>query len=311
MRFSFRGNQMQEKTKGYIVILLSGILWGFNGVFVTSLVNLGATTVQISMMRQSISCVLLFLFILIKDGIKVFKVGLDSVFVLVLTGLFSEALCNLVYSESIRRVGMGVAGVLMYTAPVFVLFLSAIFFKEKITFIKILAVIINLAGCALTATGGRLDAESLEIIGVLLGVASGLCYGLVTIFGKFVAGKVPPMVITFYLFLFGTICLIPMGKIWEIPFSAYTPKMLLVGVGESIFSTITPYILFQIGLAKPIEASKAPVLSSDEPVIACILGALLFNESFGWVKILGILMVIASIVIINSKDKHSNEVQDV
>ena len=89
---------------------------------------------------------MLFLLITDRKKLKIDKKDLKWFFG---TGLGSLFVNNLCYAETVQRASLSVAVVLLYTAPFFVMILSAVFFKEKLTVQKITALILSFAGCIL------------------------------------------------------------------------------------------------------------------------------------------------------------------
>ena len=110
------------------------------------------------------------------------------------TGMLSIVLINVLYFMTIESTTLSLAVILLYTAPCFVMILSAILFREKITPRKAGAFLLALLGCACT-TGG-LDASSFSVFGILTGVGSGFCYALYTIFGNIALKKYHPLTVT-------------------------------------------------------------------------------------------------------------------
>ena len=299
----------KSATRGYIEVFLAGALWGCIGPFMQGMTNLGAGSGLVSLMRQGFGTLMMIPVVLVAcRGVKALKVDRKSLFVLMLMGLFSEAVFNLCYSSAVARVGVAAAAVLLYTAPIFVMILSRILYAEAITSRKVLAIVLNLAGCMLTVTNGEFSGENLVFSGIVFGVLAGFFYATITIFGKYVSGSVNPYVTCFYNFLFGTSFLVLFTRPWTMDFSMFDAKFCLLGAGIGLFGTVLPYIFYMTGLTRPVEASKVPVVASVETVVAAILGVILFQEAVGPAKILGILLVFASVVVINREPKQAGNV---
>ena len=75
------------------------------------------------------------------------------------------------------------------------------------------------------------------------------------------------------------------------------PKAWLLAAALVVFSTVLPYILYTAGLAK-VEAGKASIMASLEPVVAALTGVVLFSEPMGMQTLLGILCVLAGVYIL-------------
>ena len=293
-------DKKKSATRGYIEVFLAGTLWGCIGPFMQAMSNMGAGEGLISLMRQGFGCLMMIPVVMIAcKGFKKLKVDRRSLFVLMLMGLFSEAIFNLCYSSAVTRVGVATAAVLLYTAPIFVMIMARVLYSELVTPVKILAIVLNLAGCTLTVTNGDFSGVSFAVTGVIFGVLAGFFYALVTIFGKYLGDNVDPYVTCFYNFLFGTFFLVLFTRPWTLDFSVFTPKVYLLGAGIGLCGTVLPYIFYMTGLTRPVEASKVPLIASVETVVAALLGVLLFHEAFGIAKLTGIILVFLSVAVIN------------
>jgi drug/metabolite transporter (DMT)-like permease len=68
----------------------------------------------------------------------------------------------------------------------------------------------------------------------------------------------------------------------------------------ALIATLIPYILFTMGLSW-IENSRAAVIVSVEPIVATVLGVLLFREVPTFSNIVGMVLIITAIIILNTK----------
>lgn len=304
-------NSKNTATRGYVEVFLAGALWGCIGPFMQGMSHIGAGSGLISLMRQGFGFLMMIPVVLVAcKGFRKLKVDRRNLFVLMLMGLFSEAVFNLCYSAAVARVGVATAAVLLYTAPTFVMILSRILYAETVTSRKILAIAVNLMGCTLTVTNGDFSGIHFAVTGVFFGVLAGFFYATITILGKYLSGDVDPYVMCFYNFLFGTLFLVLFIRPWTLDLSLFTPSLCLLGAGIGLFGTVLPYIFYMKGLSRPVETSRVPLVASVETVVAAILGVLLFREPFGAAKLLGVVLVLASVAISNPKEKTAAEAGD-
>lgn len=75
------------------------------------------------------------------------KINLRDIWMFIGTGIISVVLFNLFYLTTFTLSSLSVAVMLLYTAPVFVMLLSLLLFKERLTFSKILALCSTISGC--------------------------------------------------------------------------------------------------------------------------------------------------------------------
>ena len=293
---------MSETNKGYLYLLIGGALWGCAGVFLTLLGDQGLTSIQVAFFNLGSAALFLFVHAVIKHGIGSLRLSRNALLRLIFTGFVSEFLYDIFYINSVEMIGVGPAAVLLYTSPMFSCILASVCFKENITMQKAAAIILNVIGCALAATGGRLEMKTLSTVGVVFGILSGLLYAGITILGKYNTRDLHPDTITFYNFFFGFVFMLFLARPWNFAPGTVTTKVIILGLCTGIIGAAIPYLFYMQGMKRPVEASKAPVFASLEPVVAMVLGALIFKESVTVVSFLGVIIIIVSIFIINRKD---------
>lgn len=292
-----------------ISILLAGILWGSMGLFVRGLNAGGFDSMEIVEIRVFFSSIIMGLFIFFYDK-SLFKIRLKDIWCFIGTGVVSLTFFNLCYFRTILMTSLSVAAILLYTAPIFVVLLSALLFKEKITRNKVWAMILAFVGCFFVTgivaplfTNG-LSSMSISVKGILIGLGSGLGYALYSIFGRYALEReYSSMTISFYTFMFSliaTLIIKPPISVVNKLVGGDVLKNLLLSVGICLFATIFPYLLYTFGL-KGVENGKASIMASIEPVVATLIGIIVFRESLSFSGIIGVVMVLAAIVLLNRK----------
>lgn len=295
-----RGNlPMNRAWKSYGCIFAAGCLWGTNGLFVKLMQGCGSSSAYTGFVRIVLSFLILAAITLIKEGPKAFKISRNTLISCALLGLICQALYNYVYSSAINSLGVSFACVMTYMAPAFASVISYFLFRERFGPNKYLAMVLNLAGCVLTVTGGSLSGVSFAVSGLLFGLASAVCYSLVGIFGRIASGESSPYVVATYNFLFGTIFLGLFGHPWTTVANPFEPGILFYGLIYALIPTGICYIIYFSGVSKIRESSKVPVVASVENVIAVVIGVLVFGEKVGAGNMLGIVLVLCSIAVMN------------
>lgn len=276
-------------------VLLAGTLWGMIGLFNRNLAAGGLSASSIVLMRNLGGLILLGLIFLVIDR-SVFRIQPKHLPIFFGTGIISVLLFTLCYFSCQQICSLAVAAILLYTAPTFVVILSAVLFHEKITKGKLIALIVAFLGCSFVSGiwGGSL---SLTPRGFLLGLGSGFFYGLYSIFGRFALNHYKPFTVTFYTFLFAGLGALFAGKPAEIFHSINSPKMYLLVFGLVLISTVLPYIFYTKGLAE-LDSGKASILASIEPVIAALVGIAVFGEPMTTGVFLGLACILISVYIL-------------
>ena len=274
--------------------IFAGVLWGTISVFLKNLSSSGLSLIQITACRAIFSSFFLFVYFLVKDK-NLLKIKLKDIWMFVGTGVVSLTFFSLCYFSTILESGASIAVILLYTSPIFILLLSAILFKEKITKIKLFALILTFVGCIfVTGIGGE---NHLSAKGLFIGLCAGFGYALYSIFSRFALEKYKPLTVTFYTFVFSSISLLPFCNIVEIC-SSFSEKSLLFLIGIALVCTVLPYIFYTFGLSG-LETGKAAILVTVEPLVGSLIGIFVWKENLDMLKLIGIIMIFIAVILIN------------
>lgn len=294
--------------KNSFYIMTAGGLWGIISIFINMLKDIGFNSLQCVAIRAFFTALLLFFYLFLKDNRKL-KIKKRDIIFFIGTGVGSIVFFNYCYFQAIEVIGgAAVPALLLYTAPVFVMLLSALFFGEKITGKKIISLILTFIGLGFV-TGAFFGKESLTIMALLLGLGSGLGYALYSIFGKFVVEKYDAFTITFYTFFIASIAAVPMSGIMHSVNLLFCTKGIIAASGLAFFCTVLPFILYTKGL-HGIEAGKASILATVEPLVAAIVGGIVYGEKFTISRIIGMFLIMAAVIMLNIKEKSDRLIKD-
>ncbi len=272
------------------------MLWGGIGLFVKELSALGASADVICVMRMSSAFVIMSIFALAKHGRKAILTDKKTLFFCALLGIISNGLFNIFYTASIRINGMGIASVLMYTAPVFTAIASRVIFHEKFSGLKIFALVLNIAGCILTVTGGNLSLSALNLTGLLMGLGSGFGYGMAAVFGRLAGDRTDAVITSVYSYFFASIFLYVFLRPDVVPVIVDV-KILGWGFMYGLIPTALAYMLYYMGIKRIPDTSRVPVIASIEPVTAVLIGVVLYGERLGVWNCGGVVVVLVSIAL--------------
>ena len=279
-------------------MILAGVCWGSIGLFIRRFNAAGLYSMDMVVLRSVSTCLFLFLFLLFYDR-SLLKIRLRDIWCFLGTGIVSMVFFNYCYFTLISLSSLSVAAVMLYTAPVFVMLLSAFLFHEKITGKKILALIMTVLGCVFV-TGVIGDAASLSLRAILFGLGAGLGYALYSIFSRYALQRgYHSFTISLYTFFFASLAALPLvdpGRILSV--AASGPFMLFFSIVCGLVTTAVPYIVYNFGLSS-MENGKAAIIASIEPVVATLIGFFVFHETLTLGNLAGILLVLGAIAVSN------------
>ncbi len=290
-------------TTSSLLIIIAGVLWGTMGLFVHTLTDIfGYTSIQAAALRITGCAVMVFLFLLLTDR-KKFKIKLHDIWVFLCNGFISVLCMTVFYFGSISSdTSMSVSAILLYTAPIIVMLLSCIIFKEKFTRVKALALVFAFLGCVLVSMSGSVHATTK---GIVLGLLSGLAYALYSIFSTVAMKKgYHAYTVTFWSFLFAAIgswCVCDMPSLLSNTAANASALLALAIFSTGLVTAVLPFTLYTKGLSGT-EPGKAAIMASVEPLMAAVCGVFR-GEKLTVSVCLGMAGIIAAIVVLNLKKK--------
>ena len=296
---------MSDNRKGALLIILAGTCWGVISIFINYLSAAGLGEMQISFLRQFFAVLVFALIILARDRSK-FRMPLKDLGLIVLVGFINGVLFNFLYFYTIIHSRASIAVVLLYTSPVFVIILARLFFGEKITRNKAVALVLTVVGCVFV-TGVLGEGYMPPPAAILTGVLTGLAYALNNILTSAAVKKNDPLTVTMYTLLFSFLFLIPFSKPGSLAaLCRANPMILPVALLMCLVTAVLAQYFFSVGLGL-IESGKAAIYGATEPIVGSLVGILIFHEESNLMKIAGIIMVIAAIVLTGKSDSEKTE----
>ena len=304
-----KGYNESMKTKLYaMLVILSGIFWGSSCLFVDKLTSLGYSSLHCTAIRIVICAIILNVALIVKGkGFALYRVSLRSLVLCALSGIFSVLAMCIFYYSCLTETAAAVGAILLYTAPIFVMIMSLIFFKEKMTLKKIAAFFIALIGCALVS--GIATGATASALGILFGVLSGFCYSLYGILTALYMKKASePLTFTALSFAFATLGALVVCEPLQIVKHTATlegvPLLILFFVVFSLCTAVMPFALYTKGLVG-VRPDVASILAFSEPLTAAVFGIVILKQPFDGFQTVGILLVITAIIVleVNVKGK--------
>lgn len=300
---------MKEKSNKLITIfpIFSGIFFGSGGIFIRRLIEMGIDSYSIVFLRVFIALPILILWLFFTDK-KLFYIKLKDTWIFFGAGVLGTLGLNLSYNYSITELSLSLSAILLSLAPIFVVIFSFFLFKEKITSIKIWCMILAIVGSIL-ASGVFEDMTTMHwsFKGIIVGLFAAIFYSLYSIFSKIaMEKKYDALTITLYSTLAITIVLFPLND-WKYVkeiLSINPLNMSIFMILHSLCTCIFPYALYTIAL-NHMDAGKASILCSCEPIAATIFGLLFYNEVPTLLSLVGLVIVLIALGVLSLKKKFS------
>jgi DME family drug/metabolite transporter len=282
----------RDRLLGAFAVVAAAFIWGTLGLFAKILYAQGVSFETLVAVRASIGWAAVLLFVLATGGARSLWVSGRDLVYLVPLGLVGIGFFYLLYFYTIRESTVGTAAILLYSSPAFVVVLARLFLKEALNAAKVLALFLTMGGIFLVA--GGYDPANLEVSPkvLLAGLLSGLTYGLYSIFGRPVAGRLRSSIILSYALFFGASLLVvaalpTLGTLAGLSVGSYALLLML-----AVVHTALGFALYTFGLGR-LGAGRAAIVATVEPVVAGALGAMLLGEDLTVPKVVGAGLVIS------------------
>ncbi|MBP1968268.1 drug/metabolite transporter (DMT)-like permease [Virgibacillus natechei] len=289
--------------RAFLYIIIGAALWGTIGWYVNNLYTFGFTPMEVVTLRAWSSAILLVVYLIIVSPKKLKLHTPKDIKYFLGTGILSIIFFNYCLFTAIELSTIPVATALLYTAPAFVTIMSFFLFKEPLTRMKMLALVITLFGTCLVVGLIPLNLQALQISSILFGLGSGIGYALYSIFSKFALKKYTSLSITTYTFIIAAGTLIPFFPYEEKAHLLADPTVLFYAFGLGFLPTAFAYIIYTYGLQQT-EASKASILTTIEPVVATFIGVFIFHEAFTMIQMVGMAFIIGAVILIQLSGKQ-------
>ncbi len=281
----------KDRFVGFLAVGAAASIWGTLGFFAKSLYAEGVSFEALVAVRALVGLIAVLLFVLLTQGVGSLRVARRDLLFLVPLGLVGIGAFYLLYFYTVRESTVGTAAILLYSSPAFVTLLAWIFLKEPLGVPRVLALALTFGGIFLVV--GAYDLGSLEVTPFVLatGLLSGLTYGLYSIFGKPLTGRLGPATILSYALGFGTVLLVlaalpTLHTLVGLSLGSYALLFMLAVVHTSL-----AFGLYTVGL-KRLEAGQAAIVATVEPVVAGAIGVVLLSEALTAQKLFGALLVL-------------------
>lgn len=292
--------EKSRRNIGPALIVLAGCFWGSMGIFVRTLNAVGFSSIQIVSIRVTIAALVFCLLQLFRDR-SGFRISLRDLPLFLGLGFGSILFFTVCYFSAISIMSLSTAAILLYTSPVWIMLMSMLFFREKLNRRKLLALTLAFAGCVLVS---GVSGEGLTLAGLLLGLGSGFGYGLYSILGTVALRKYSPYTVTTYTFLFAAVgsWLIcgPADMTSRFASAAGLPGLLFFCCLTALVTAVVPFLAYTLGL-RTVDASKAGILATVEPMVATLVGILVFSEPLTLLSGLGMILILVAVILLNHR----------
>ena len=212
-----------------------------------------------------------------------------NLWVLILMGAVGYVGQSFCFFSALGHASAGLVALLLYLYPFIVTVLSVLFLGERLTPLRLGAVLAALCGTALIL-GSGIEGSPL---GIGFGLAAALIYSVYILVGGRVLREEDPLAAATVVML-AAAAVFGARMLLQVPALPATPKAWAAVLAIALVSTIVAMVGFFAGLRR-LGAADAATLSTLEPVVTFVLAALVLGEPVGPLQVLGGGIVLAAV----------------
>ena len=232
---------------------------------------------------------------------KTEKVERSDLGLLALCGFTGAAFNMLMFFKGLNLTSPINASLILLLVPILVLIISSIFFKEPITRIKIIGIILGVIGAGFLVLNGRsVNLDSQGFLGDLFVCLNSTSYAIYLVLVKKMMRKYTTLTVLKWVFGFGLIFVFPftisdfLSANWlAIPISIWSAiAFVLIGV------TILTY-LFNGYALKFVNASIVSIYIYLQPLLASVIALSFGKDSLDFTKIVAYLLIFSGVLMVS------------
>jgi drug/metabolite transporter (DMT)-like permease len=274
-----------------LLIVVSAFSFGSISVLTVLTTSAGVPLLTAMAWRYVLGAVLLASVVQIK---RITSIPKRRIIQLMLIGGVGQALITYLSLHALEYIAVGPLAFLFYTYPAWVALLAAVRRTEKLTPVRVLALILALTGVTIMVGAPR---EKLDPIGVTLALASALLYSAYLPALANVQKDIPALLSTFLLIIGAAISFVIAALFAG---ELFLPKGTAVWSNIFVLALVSTVIAFSslikgLSVLGPV---RTAIIATVEPFFTAILGALVLANQFGVANLIGGILIATAVLVI-------------
>lgn len=284
---------MKRHTVGVVLVLVASAGFGTLAIFGKLAEAAGLNTTTLLAFRFTIGAGLLWIGLLLLGRVRRLPPGqLKVAFPL---GLLYASFSALFF-WSLLYIPAGIAAIAFYTYPAYVYAISVSFLDERLTRLKLIALVVAVSGVGLIVGG---DTAGIDLFGIALILLAAVGYALYIAGSRVALGSIDADLLAGVVLIATSVSFVGFGLVSGRLFVPADVEQWGIILGIAVLGTTLPIFLYVSGL-KHIEASRASILGTAEPLVTVILGVALLEEVVTPAVAVGGVLVLLGVALIQT-----------
>lgn len=297
-----------SQTRGYIVVLISTILWSSAAIFIVQIKSSYQMSVlHLAFWRNLIVFLMLLPFLAARFRMELLRIGRRNWRFFLLYGAVLASY-NLLFTVSAYYNGASVSTVLSYSSVAITSLIGWKLWGETLNKHKLLAIVLCLSGCVFVSGAADVRLWQLNPVGIITGLLSGVGFAAYSLMGKQASRRgISPWVTLLYTFGVGSLFLLG-ANLLDAPITQLVPTLSAAGWGMmlllALVATVGGYGLYNVSL-NMLPASVANLIVSTEPVFTAVQSVIFFGEWMTPPQLLGSLLLLGGVLLLRVSEEKA------
>ena len=297
-----------NKTLTYTLVTASVVFWGVSFILTKELflTEEHMTVTTLIALRLGIASAVMFPALALTHQLqRIRKQDIKWFLLLALCEPFIYHLCE---TNGVRLVSGSLASVVIATIPLFVPFGMWAAYRQRIKPSLLIGVLLSLGGVFLMLNG-EIGFQGSALQGILFLTGAVVIAVVYTLLLVKVVNRYHPLVVTTWQNVIGLAYFLPLVFLFDghsLPLLSWSPKMILILATLGLFCSTLAYAGYNYGV-RNLGASEACIFNNAIPVFSLIAAVAIGQEDFSWLKVLGMTIVIAGVILAQNPFKKSSE----
>lgn len=275
----------------------AAVMWATSGIFTELALDAGARVMQVTVFATVATALILLPLIILLDR-KALRIRREDFLPLLAFSVITGTFFGIAWYTCIDLTGVATAVVLLYAYPSIVTVASVFLFGERLTVQKALALPLTFSGCVLVAGAADLEKGfSFDPLGVALGLYTAIGAAVYYLWGKRFLARYSANTVVLYMTVLSIPGLVVIANPFTLLENPLTPEVWLWIFALGLFPGTIGFVVSMVAL-KYIEASKASIIASIEPVAAVIMAVVILSDVLTALQAVGVALVFVGVLLL-------------
>ena len=290
---------------GFLYAFLGTLLFSLKSIFIKLAYAQGLNTDSVLMLRMAISLPLYLVIIayLYRKNNTSLSLIRQSFGLIIFLGFIGYFLASWLDLKGLEYITAGLERLTLFTYPIFVTILGALFFKTPIKKKIVITLVLTYLGLWIIFNQEAVVNTSKKALGLILVTLSALSYSFYVLLSKNIIHKIGSLWFTALAMSVSSVfVLVYYGLFLDWNNLVVTNQAWWLVVSLAIISTVIPSFLISEAIAK-IGSAQTGIVGTLGPVITIVLAVIILNEPFTSYHLIGISLVMIGVLLLTVKPK--------